>query len=102
MPSVLPQKMHSGDGMKHNELMVLLEDTENVITAKQTGRIGAALGSIQDAGPSGGVTYAPINNFTGTAAELEEFRRQAELDRKTFASRVIGAVRDGTKRRVLK
>lgn len=47
------------------------------------------------------VTYAPVYNFTGTATELEEFRRATEQDRREFDGKVVSAVRNAQTRRIL-
>ena len=40
------------------------------------------------------VTYAPVYHFTGTQAELDEFRRAAAQDRAAFDRKVIGVIRN--------
>ena len=40
------------------------------------------------------VTYAPVYNFHGTQAELDEFRRAAAQDRAAFDRKVIGVIRN--------
>lgn len=52
-------------------------------------------------GSDGGVTYAPVYQFTGTSSELEQFRKQVERDRREFDGKVVAAVRNGQGRRVL-
>ena len=67
----------------------------------EPGRSGRVLTPDQVGGGGAQVTYAPVYQFTGTSGEMEEFRRQAEQDRRDFDSRVVNAIRNGRTRRLL-
>lgn len=48
------------------------------------------------------ITYAPVYHFTGTQAELDEFRRAAAQDRAQFDAKVIGVIRNSKYQRHLR
>ena len=53
--------------------------------------------STQPANQNVSLTYAPVNNFTGTAEEITKMKQQAARDRAEFESRAVAAIRKAQK-----
>lgn len=53
--------------------------------------------------PRGGdIIYAPVNTFTGTSSELEQFQRQYEKDKAAFPAKVLDTIGNLKKTRALR
>lgn len=71
------------------------------LEAMNSGR--AANGNANNPGAANqNVTYAPVYNFHGTQAELDEFRRASAQDRAAFDRKVIGVIRNSKYQRHLR
>lgn len=64
-------------------------------------RIPVDLGNSAGSSQSFKITYAPVYNVAGYGEDIERLKRQAAQDQRDFTTKVVSAVRDATKRRVL-
>jgi tape measure domain-containing protein len=98
----------NGGPVKKGQPYVVGERRAELFVPDQSGTIvpkvptAPTMPALSRAGSAGDVyvTYAPVQNFTGTSQEMAQFRRQAAEDRATFEARSVAAIQKAKKRNV--